>query len=158
MYFLNSNTGYFSRIIGGINGLTTKTNSTATDVLYSDSIRGNPKLYLYNIKKTESKLLPWNTLPEKCAWSKTDTKIIYCAVPKTFPVGDYPDSWYQGLVNFTDDIWMINTDTMSSSLIYDIQKETNLNIDVIDPQVGENDDFLFFSNKTDLTLWSLSLK
>jgi hypothetical protein len=158
MYFLNSNTGNFSRIIGGINGLTTKTNTTATDILYSDSIRGNPRLYLYNIKKTESKILPWNTLPEKCAWSNTSTEIIYCAVPKTFPQGEYPDIWYQGLVNFTDDLWLINTETMAASLIYDMQKEANQNIDVIDLQLDANDSFLFFSNKTDLTLWSLSLK
>lgn len=51
LYFLNSQTGDFTKILGGIVGLTTKTNPTVTEVLYSDSARGTPKLYLLNIKK-----------------------------------------------------------------------------------------------------------
>ena len=158
LYFLNSQTGTFSRILGGINGLTTKTNASATEVLYSDSIRGAPRLYLYTIKTGESKLLPWNTFPEKCLWSSTDSKIIHCAVPKSFASGDYPDTWYQGLVSFTDDIWMINTDTLASTQIFDIQKETANNIDAVDIQIDSNDNYLFFTDKASLTFWSLNLK
>ena len=158
LYFLNSTTGDFSEVLGGINGLTTKTNKTVTEVLYSDSIRSTPRLYLFDIKSSESRLLPWNTLPEKCIWSNTDAKIIYCAIPKAFPAGDYPDAWYQGLVHFTDDIWAINTDTMAATLIFDINKQTRNNLDVTDLQLDKNDNYLFFTNKTDLTLWSLNLK
>jgi len=158
LYFLNSVTGNFSRIIGDINGLTTKTNKTATEVLYSDSIRITPKLYLYDVKTGESKLLPWNTFPEKCVWSKLDAKIVYCAVPKTMPTGEYPDIWYQGLVSFTDDLWLVNTDTGAATLVFDIAKETNKNIDIVDLEIDNNDNYLFFINKTDLTFWSLSLK
>jgi hypothetical protein len=157
LYFLNSQTGVFSRILGNINGLTTKTNKETTEVLYSDSTGTSPKLYLYIIKNNESKPLPWNTLPEKCVWSNNDSKIIYCAVPKSFAPGDYPDSWYQGLSNFSDDIWMVNTDTMTSTLIFDIEKETSKKIDGVNLQLDKKDNFLFFINKTDLSLWSLSL-
>lgn len=158
MYFLNSSTGNFSKILGGIRGLTTQTNNSATQVLYSDSARSLPRLYLYSLKTGESKLLPWNTFPEKCLWSNIDAKIVYCAVPKTLVDGDYPDIWYQGLTSFTDDIWRVNTNTGASSLVYDIQKETNNNIDAVDLHLDKNDNYLFFTNKTDLTLWSLSLK
>lgn len=158
MYFLNSQTGNLSRVLGNINGLTTKTNKTATEVLYSDSSKGTPKLYLYDVKTNVSKSLLWNTLPEKCLWSSTDDKIIYCAVPKAFEVGDYPDIWYMGLTNFTDDIWMLNTDTMAATLVSDIQNENSRSMDVIDVQTDKNDNYLFFTNKTDLTLWSLRLK
>lgn len=158
MYFLNSATGNFTRVLGNVRGLTTKTNKLATEVLYSDSVRGAPKLYLYTVKTGESKLLPWSTFPEKCLWSNTDAKIIYCAVPKVFETGDYPDLWYQGLTSFTDDIWMINTSTMASTLVYDIQKESGNNMDIVEPQLDKVDNYLFFTNKTDLTLWSLKLK
>lgn len=158
MYFLNSSTGNFTRVIGNILGLTTKTNKTATEVLYSDSSRVNPKLYLYTVKTGESKLLPWSTFPEKCLWSNTDSKVIYCAVPKSFEEGDYPDMWYMGLTNFTDDIWMISTDTMAASLISDIKRESGNDMDIIEPQLDKGDNYFFFTNKTDLTLWSLKLK
>lgn len=158
LYFLNSQTGNFSRIIGNIAGLMSKTNKTATEVLYSDSVRVTPRLYLFNVKSGESKLLPWNTLPEKCVWSNTNTKIIYCAVPKAFPAGEeYPDSWYQGLVSFNDSIWLLNTDTLASSLVFDFEKESNHQMDIVDLQIDQNDKYLFFSNKTDLTFWSLKL-
>ena len=138
--------------------LTTKTNKSATEVLYSDSGRNTPRLYLLNIKKGESKLLPWNTFPEKCLFSNLDAKIIYCAVPKPFPDGNYPDTWYQGLVSFSDNIWMINTETMASTLVSDLEKETANKIDVIDMQIDQNSNYLYFINKTNLTFWSLKLK
>lgn len=158
LYFLNSQDGTFSKILGNIRGLTTKTNSQATEVLYSDSSRNSPRLYILNIKKKESKLLPWNTLPEKCAWSNLEPKIVYCAVPKTIEAGAYPDIWYQGLTNFNDDIWSVNTETGATNLVYDIQKETQNNIDAISLQVDKKDNSLFFINKTDLSLWKLNLK
>lgn len=157
LYFLNSVTGSFTKVLGDVKGLTTKTNKGATEVLYSDSIRGNPKLYLYNIKTKESKLLPWSTLPEKCLWSNTDDKIIYCAVPKALPKGEYPDSWYQGVVGFSDDIWLMNTDTGAATLVYDIEKETGNKIDIINPQLDKAGNYLFFMNKADLTFWNLDL-
>lgn len=158
MYFLNSQTGSRTRVLGGINGLTTKTNSATNEVLYSDSTKGSPKLSLFNTKNGESKQLPWNTFPEKCLWSNLDTKIIYCAVPKVFEAGDYPDLWYQGLTSFTDDIWTINTDTGASTLVYDLEQESNKSMDIVDLQLDKSEDYLFFINKTDLTFWSLGLK
>jgi len=157
MYFMNSQTGNLTRIIGNIKGLTTKTNKEGTSVLYSDSTNKTPKLYLLDIKTGESKLLPFNTLPEKCVWDNTDIKTIYCAVPKSFPIGDYPDTWYKGLVNFTDDIWMYDTSTEAPSLLFDIRTQTNNTIDIIEPQIINND-YLLFMNKRDLSFWSLKLK
>jgi hypothetical protein len=158
MYFLNTQTGTFSKIIGGIRGLTTKTNSAATDVLYSDESRNIPRLYLLNIKSGESKLLPWNTFPEKCVWGNTDSKTIYCAAPKSFSAGDYPDLWYQGLTNFNDQIWKVNIDTGASTLILDLEKESENALDAIELQIDKSDSYLYFTNKTDLTFWSLDLR
>ncbi len=157
LYFLNTITGDFSKIIGNINGLTSKTNASTTEVLYSDSSRGTPRLYLFNIKSGESKLLPFSTLPEKCVWSNKDSKIIYCAVPKAFPVGEYPDLWYQGLVSFDDSIWTLNTDNLASTLVFDPTQDNNV-MDITDPQLDKNDNAIYFTNKIDLTFWSLSLK
>ena len=79
-------------------------------------------------------------------------------MPKPFPDGNYPDTWYQGLVSFSDNIWMINTETMASTLVSDLEKETANKIDVIDMQIDQNSNYLYFINKTNLTFWSLKLK
>lgn len=158
IYSLDSKTGSLSKVLGNISGLTAKMSPEATEMLYSDSSRSTPRLYLYNIKSGESKALPWNTLPEKCTWSSVDPKIIYCAVPKIIPAGEYPDTWYQGLVNFDDNIWMLNTDTLASNQILNTEEEIGLNMDIIDLQIDKKDGFLYFINKNDLTFWSLNIK
>jgi hypothetical protein len=158
LYFLDSQTGTFSRILGGIAGLTTKTKLGATEILYSDSGSGLPKLYLFDVKAGTSRPLPWNTLPEKCIWSRFDSKIIYCAVPKDFPTGDYPDVWYQGLASFSDNLWSINTETNAATLLWEPEKSLGQPLDLTDLQVDKKDNYLFFVNKTDLTFWSLALK
>lgn len=158
LYFLNTKTGDFSKVIGNLPGLTSKTNPTATEVLYSDSTRNIPRLYLYNIKNKEAKLLSWNTLAEKCIWGKENSKIIYCAVPNTIPNGQYPDDWYQGLVSFSDSIWMLDTETGASTLVLDMEKTTGIKLDIVEMQISPKDDILLFMNKTDLSFWGLTLK
>ncbi len=158
LYFLNTKTGDFSKVIGNLPGLTSKTNSAVTEVLYSDSIRDIPRLYLYNIKSKEAKLLSWNTFAEKCIWGRENSKIIYCAVPNTIPNGQYPDDWYQGLVSFSDSIWMLDTETGASSLVLDTEKTTGDKLDIVEMQISQKDDILLFMNKTDLNFWGLTLK
>ncbi len=156
MYFLNVNSGLINKIIGGINGLTSQTNSRADLVLYSDSSKGAPRLYLYNLKRGESKLLPWNTLPEKCVFGSDDN--IYCAVPKTLENEIYPDAWYQGLVSFSDNIWSYNIEKGNTTLISDLEKNSRQKIDATDLKLTSDGSYLFFNNKNDLTLWTIKLK
>lgn len=158
LFFLNQKTGGYNKILSGINGLTALVSSTTKNILYSESANSSLKLNYYNLKNGENKTLSFKTLPEKCAWSKTEEFIIYCAVPKTIGSGEYPDSWYQGLVQFNDNIWKINIKTNSSELIFDLQKENGVEFDIVDPFLFGNDEYLFFINKKDLTFWSLSLK
>lgn len=158
MYLLNSQSGALTKVLGGVKGLTAKMNAVSNSVLYSDSTRGTPRLYLLDRKTNESKLMPWNTFPEKCVWANGNNKIIYCAVPKSIESGVYPDVWYQGLTSFTDDIWRIDINTGASNLLSDLKKESNQNIDVVDMQIDKDDSALFFVNKSDLTFWSLGLK
>ncbi len=157
LYFLNTRTGDFSKVIGNLPGLTSKTNAAVTEVLYSDSVRSIPRLYLYNLKNKEAKLLPWNTLAEKCIWGRENSKIIYCAVPNSIANGQYPDDWYQGLISFSDNIWMLDTETGSSTLVSDLERSIGEKIDIIEMQISSKDDLLLFMNKTDLSFWSLSL-
>lgn len=158
LFFLNSKTGSTSKIISGVNGLTALINGTAKNILYSESVSGSFKLKYRNLINNDDKELSFKTLPEKCVWSRTEEFVAYCAVPKTIINGDYPDFWYQGLISFTDSVWKVDTKTDSSELVFDIQKETGNTIDIMNPFLSEDDEYLFFINKKDLTFWSLALK
>lgn len=158
LFFLNGKTGVESKILGATNGLTALTSSSTKNILYSESSDDSIKLSQFNSKTGLAKTLSFKTLPEKCVWSRNDDSVAYCAVPNVFPNGEYPDSWYQGLVSFTDSVWKFDTKTNSSELIFNIQRETGKEIDMTNLFLSDNDEYLFFINKKDLTFWSLALK
>ena len=73
-----------------------------------------------------------------------------CGIPQRIPGGQYPDSWYQGLVSFRDVIWKIDTTTNTTSLILTPEPS----FDIIKPQLSPDRSYLYFINKSDQTLWS----
>ena len=158
LFFLNSKTGVVSKVLSDINSLTALVSSTTKNILYSESGDDSIKLNYYTLKNNQNKALSFRTLPEKCVWSKIEEFTVYCAVPKTIEDGEYPDSWYQGFMSFNDNIWKIDLKTNSSELVYNLQKESGEEFDIVDPFLSGDDEYLFFTNKKDLTFWSLSLK
>lgn len=154
MYFLNPQTKSYFKILGYVDGLTTLTSPDTNKVLYSQSIDNNLKLWLLDRKTGISRELFNTTLPEKCVWANKTPDLAYCAVPESIPGGMYPDAWYQSLIGFTDDIWSINTKTGESRLILKPSNViANTSLDIINPVLSKNDDYLMFMNKADLSLW-----
>ncbi|MFA5934796.1 MAG: hypothetical protein WC827_02865 [Candidatus Paceibacterota bacterium] len=158
LFFLNTKTYSFERILGEITGLTTNTNKDADLVAYSGSLNGFLGFDIYDVKNREDKNLKIKTLSDKCVWSNYNSKHIYCAVPKNISTGNYPDDWYQGSVSFNDDFWMIDTEEGTTKLIYENKEDNNLNIDAFDLKLNDTDKYLAFTNKNDLSLWLLDLK
>lgn len=156
LFFFNPKTLSFDRIIGEVIGLTTNTNSTAELTSYSENKTNSLKLKIYDVKNREDKKIEFNTISDKCVWGKLNTKMLYCAVPNTIPKGNYPDDWYQGNVSFNDSFWQINSDDGTTKNIYE-NKGDSLNIDVIDLKISDNDKYISFINKNDLSLWMLDL-
>lgn len=145
----------FSKVIGGINGLTTLASPSGNSVLYTDS---NLSLSLYDIRTGDGKGVGLRTEPEKCVWAK-DSITLYCAVPKFVPSGTYPDSWYQGEVSFSDQIWKVNTLTGVTTLLLDPGLAVGgEEIDGIKLQIDASETYLFFVNKKDSFLWKVDLK
>ena len=155
MYSINPDNKNFNKILGDINGLTTLTSSDGKMVLYGDN---NLLLNIFNTETNTSTLVGVRTLPEKCVWGGAND-VVYCAVPKSVTSGQYPDSWYQGEISFTDEIWKINVQSGNTTMISDPAIiEGGEAIDAIKLALDESDSFLFFINKKDSYLWKLNLK
>ena len=92
------------------------------------------------------------TLPEKCLFSAINTDIIYCAIPRNIPKSDYPDDWYQGLFFFSDTLWQINLSSGAKKMILDEE-----DFDIINIFSDEKENYLFFQDKRNSTLWSFKL-
>lgn len=155
MYAIDPENRNWTRILGGINGLTTLTSPDGRVVLFNDE---KLKLTIYDVLTKESRTLKTKTLPEKCVWGKS-SRVIYCLVPFFLDEYIYPDSWYQGEISFIDKIWKIDLTTGNETMLLDPElSNKGERIDGINPTLTEEENYLFFMNKKDSYLWELKLK
>ena len=61
--------------------------------------------YAHDVASGKDLELPFNPLPEKCAWSSTSATPLYCAAPLTSTPANYLDLWHQGLEDTADSIF-----------------------------------------------------
>ncbi|MFA6520112.1 MAG: hypothetical protein WCT44_00720 [Candidatus Paceibacterota bacterium] len=150
-----SGKGLMTQVLGNIRGLTTLMSPSGKLVLYGDS---GLSLGVYHTDTKVSDSVGVRTLPEKCVWGSV-SDILYCAVPTSTPSGTYPDSWYQGEVSFSDQIWKIDLATGTSTMIADPATVVGgEDIDGIKLMLDAEENYLFFVNKKDSFLWELGLK
>ncbi len=158
LYFLDPKKATFKKILGGITGLTTKVSADAKKVIYTSG--ASPQTLttkLFNVKDGSTQDVIFKTLAEKCVWSKIRPTELYCAVPTDFPSAMYPDDWYKGNVSFTDQIWHLDSVTGEVHLMANLLNLSNSLIDATNLALDPKENFLYFTNKRDLTLWSLDL-
>jgi hypothetical protein len=155
MYTMNQSGKNLTQVLGGINGLTTLMSPNGKLILYGDD---SLNLNVYNTSTNSSILLGVKTLPEKCVWDGA-SDAIYCAVPESIPSGQYPDSWYQGEVSFSDQIWKVDMATGNTTMLVDPSTASGgEEIDGIKLALDKGENYLFFVNKKDSYLWEFSLK
>lgn len=157
LYILNPSTLAIQKVLGDITGLTSIFSPNGNTVVYNESSSGSPNLFSFNRQTGQTNNMFFRTFTEKCVWSIKEVDIIYCAVPQDIAFGDYPDAWYQGLISFTDDFWRINTKTGETRLLARLNELSDESIDVTNPVLSTNEDYLIFNNKKDLSLWGLKL-
>lgn len=155
-YLINS-PETLQKLLGDTPGLTTLTNANRSWMLYSVS-RGNElDLYAYNFATDTSKRLGIKTLPEKCVFSQTNNDTVFCGAtdqPERVP---YPETWYQGVSTFNDNLWKINLANESYEALLINREEVPQSFDITKLTVSPRDEFVLFVNKKDLTLWSVDI-
>jgi hypothetical protein len=155
MYTMDSSGKNFNQVLSSINGLTTEASPDGKLILYGDN---NLNLNVYNISTNTSTLLGVRTLPEKCVWGSA-SDVVYCAVPRSVSSGQYPDSWYQGEISFSDQFWKIDIKTGNTTMLVDpLTVNGGGDIDGIKLALDNGQNYLFFVNKKDSFLWEFSLK
>jgi hypothetical protein len=148
LYTINSGGGNFTKIVESF-GLDAVWNKDASGLVYTNS---NLDLFYLDIKTGTNKSLGLKTIAEKCVFSKKQTNIVYCAIPKIINNANYPDEWWQGKVSFEDNIIAIDTKTLDLVLFAETKS------DAINPVLLENDTYLLFKDRNTREFWSLKLK
>jgi hypothetical protein len=132
-------------------GLTVATSDNK--VLYS--VQSDGVYHSYILDALSGSIFEQGTpiLPEKCAESSAMRHHLYCGRALTSYGEDMPDLWYQGEVILNDDIWFVDLSTGESRLLIDVRNESGRQIDIVQPQLNDLENALYFINKTDRTLW-----
>jgi len=153
---LDPHTGGTSLLLRNIPGLTALPNPVKPSVLFSSSREASISLLLLNTTTGVRTPVNITTFPEKCVWNK-EGDMFYCGVPKEIPTGSYPDVWYQGVIPFSDEVWSVTLSGVTNRIL-DISGKRGSPIDLIHPEISQDDKFLTFTDKLSGTLWSLQMK
>ena len=155
-YTLTASNGALNKILGPLNGLIVTPNNAGNRVLYS-YVENGAKFFAKNLTSGSiSEILP-ATLAEKCVWSTKYIDEVYCGAPVGVVGNNEPDNWYKGVTHFSDRLWRFDTATQIAELLAEPKVDINIDLDIYQPKLSPNEDYLIFINKTDLSLWVLKL-
>jgi hypothetical protein len=158
LYFVDPSTGVWKRIIGPLPGLSAKVSHDARYAVISVSGNADDVLTdIYAIATSTGTDAVIRTLADKCAWGNFYKDMVYCAVPFQPVSGIYPDDWYKGTLSTVDNVWQVNAVTGEVHLVSSLFEQAKTNIDAFNLSLDDKDNYLFFMNKLDLSLWSLDL-
>lgn len=122
-------------------------------IAYSRSENGQTNNYLFDRKTKTTQPLTTTILPEKCLIAVSGYKLICAWQSGSEKPLEFPDKWYQGVIQFKDSIWNIYGEDAAIKLISDVSKESGREIDITNLTIGADDRIIYFINKNDNTLW-----
>ncbi|MDO8589889.1 MAG: hypothetical protein Q7R69_01280 [bacterium] len=157
-YALNTSGGALKKVIGPLNGLVALPDSSGNRVLYSYVENNKTKLVTKNLTNNIVSEISPVTLAEKCLWSIRNAGILFCAAPTDNLGPDEPDSWYRGVTHFSDRIWLFDTKSGVSQVLVEPKQSLDTELDAVDLKLSPSEDYLVFTNRTDLSLWALRLE
>ncbi len=157
-YSINTSTGGLTKLLGGQPGLTVVADRTGSNLVYSFNNSGRTDSYSMNIRTGNTNPVFPSTLAEKCVWSERSRGVLFCGIPQNTISTNEPDLWYQGMTHYQDQLWTFDTVNGISDVLAEPTKEFNIDMDVTNPQLAPDEDYLIFTNKNDLSLWALKLR
>lgn len=157
LFTLNTNSaGKNNYIIGEKYGFNTLISPDGNKVIYNEILNDVLETFIYDIKSNTSTYLTQSTIVDKCVWA-SNSQNIYCAIPQRLIEAPYPDAWYKNDVFFSDNIWVINSETGGFTISIPLQDQVATPIDVYKMVVSSNGKYLLFQDKNTLTLWKYNL-
>lgn len=96
------------------------------------------------------------TLISKTAWSKNG-RVVYYALPGALPENSLlPDDYFTKPLNTKDTFWKVDVTTGKKTRLIELKASTR-SFDSSDLFLSENEEFLFFTDRTDKKLYRIEL-
>ena len=158
LYEIKSN-GSLTKILSDIPGLLSVPSPGGRYILYSGSTGVKIFLGMLDTKTGQNYTLPLKTLATKCAWISEDAPRVFCAISDPVRAGTamLPDDWLLGKIAFNDSAWIIRPIENTAHSLGSLQEIAGTPIDVLGVKISFNQQYALFTNKNDLSVWSLDL-
>ena len=147
--------GALVRLLGPAPGLVmrvrTGSKTDADALLWSQSTRGELRLFVRVGPNVTTVQVPVRTTADKCAWLPGKDYVAYCGVPQGSTGQDFLDNWYRGAAHSSDSLWRIDASAGTAEMVF--TPPSNTPIDIADIAVDDSGSFLAFTNAADKSLW-----
>jgi len=140
-------------LIRDVQGLTVLPSASSKALLYGES-SGSLSLFVRADDTSTSERLPIRTIADKCTWDHGTKPVAYCAVPQGIPPADFLDSRNRGETHTADAWWKVDAGAASAELLF---SPGSAELDVENPVVDDEGNYIAFINARDKTLWLLRI-
>jgi len=156
-YLYEIKNGALSKIAGGLAGFTASVSPSGRFIAYSGNSANGFSFSVLDTKTNATYASPIHAFAMKCAWVPNREPVLFCAVPKNPAPLAYPDDWLLGSATFADDAWVIDPIHQSVYFIGTLADENGTTIDAENISIDKSGSYALFTNKKDLTAWSLKI-
>jgi|AntRauTorckE6833_2_1112554.scaffolds.fasta_scaffold19644_2 hypothetical protein len=127
-------------------------------VLYSTQVDRDYLTRIYDLETKETVDLEviFGAIIDKCV-NYPAKKTFICGTSNEPQDQNTPDDWYKGETTYSDSLWEVDASSLSFKKLVDVPEESGRNIDSINLEIGASQQSVFFQNKSDMTLWMLTL-
>ena len=134
-------------------GLTVLAQASSSALVFGQTNEGSLLLFGQVDQKSTPVPLPIRTVADKCVWGPGKSLVAYCAVPRQAPGPGYLDRWYRGEVHTADAWWQVDVSAGSATAL--AAPDANTPLDVENPMMDADGNYIAFLNAADKSLWLL---
>ncbi len=147
--------GTLNPLLGPVPGLVLRMQPGGSGLLWSQSSRGELRLFARTGQDATAVQIPVRTIADKCAWSPGKDFVAYCGVPQGSTGQNFLDNWYRGAAHSSDALWRIDASAGTAELIH--TPPSNTPIDIENIVVDRSGNYITFMNAGDKSLWLFRL-
>ena len=152
IFKINKELGLLEKIVSG-NALVGIPSLNGEFLLTTEYSGSGAQTNLVNVSTKEFNSVRLNTFKEKCIPKTSTRTYVFCGASKSIKESS-PDVWYMGKVSNDDDLYLIDSENGSLSIL----ATTDDSVDVIHPHSSQYSGILTFINKKNSNPWIIILK
>jgi hypothetical protein len=127
-------------------------------ILYSKQENEQYKSFTYTMTDKIVIPLALTIIPEKCVALTLQPSTVLCGGSILSEYDEsMPDSWYKGLLSFSDNLWLINSANGVAEQLVAVADQSGRQVDMTDLRISNDDTRAYFVDSNNNNLWLYEL-